>query len=287
MPQYLSAQALLEDVRLRLDAFGALEAAIVVEGWDDKRVFRRYARRPQQIVVAGGKRLLIAARDAADADDAGRILFVADCDFDVPLGRMSPGNGLVVTTHADVESDLIDLGVLEHVVAELVSVAIHEDRLGLLTAQVHERAVSLASRLGQIRLAGLAFCEALDVHRLELRKFRRQHSAEVDFEKLIRSAYTSTSDPQMSLTDFTKRVHASSPSYSACNGHDLVRAIADVIRRDFKGQGATEESVARCVRLSFSSDMFDRWEVATRVRAWEDAMGRMVLLRAGFEQPSA
>lgn len=282
MPEYLSAQALLEDARLRLDALGSTEAAMVVEGWDDKRIFQRYARRPQQIVVAGGKRLLLAARDAADDDDAKRILFIADCDFDVPLGRLSPGNGLIVTTHADAESDLISLGVLEHVVVEFVAAAVHEDRAETLSEIVQRRAVAISSCLGQIRLAALGLGEALELERLDLRKFRLENTDQVDFGKLIRAAYGTMGSTSIPLPVFADRVYESVPSYSACNGHDLLRAIADVLRRDFKARDVTADRVATCIRLSFGPELFRQWAVAERVRLWEDRVGRWVLERAAL-----
>ncbi len=280
MPEYSNAQALLEDARLRLDALGSTEAAMVVEGWDDKRIFRRYARRPQQIVVAGGKRLLLAARDAADDDDAKRILFVADCDFDVPLGRLCPGNGLIVTTHADVESDLISLGVLEHVVVEFVAAAVHEDRAETLAEIVRRRAVAVASCLGQIRLAALGLAEALKLERLDLRKFRLENTDQVDFDKLIRAAHGTMTGTLVPLAEFADRAYEAVPSYSACNGHDLLRAIAEVLRRDFKAQDVTADRVATCIRLSFGPELFGQWAVAERVRLWEDRVGRWVLERA-------
>lgn len=278
MPEYPHAQALLEDARLRLDAYGSSAAALVVEGWDDKRVFLRHATRSQQILVAGGKRLLVAAREAADEDDAKRIIFFADCDYDVPLGKLSPSDGFIITTHADVESDLVSLGILQHVVTEFVASAVHGDTVVDLADVIRTRAVAVASQLGRIRLAAVQMGEPVEVEKLDLKKFRKEHSSYVDLEKMTLAAYGTTSG-FVPVTDFAAAVEVCQPNYSACNGHDLVRAVADVMRRDFKARHATEDRIASSVRLSLHREQLDEWDVAARVRAWEDRMGRQVLIR--------
>src|SRR4051794_32970239 len=108
MPEYPSASALLEDIDLRLKKLPANRGALVVEGFDDKRLFKPLVLSGGQVVVSGGRRLLLAAHAMA-GDDLKRILFLTDCVFEVGLGRLRPATSLVITKNADVEADLLDL----------------------------------------------------------------------------------------------------------------------------------------------------------------------------------
>jgi hypothetical protein len=280
MSEYVTPETLLSDARLRLSALTSTAAVLVVEGWDDKRLFVQHTQRPDQVLVAGGKSLLLGTRDAADAVDLKRIVFFADCDYDVPRGTLHAGNGLVLTANADVECDLLSLGVLEQVVTELIPAVVRDDIAEEIAALILDRATPLAIDLGRIRIAAFAASESMRPQDLELRKFRALNTDRVDTPKLIRSAHgTADGGPVVSLQEFATICMEVPNSYSICNGHDLVRAVTDVIRRDFRMTAVNEDLVSRCLRLSLNRERFSTWSVAKRVRAWEDAMGVTVLAR--------
>ena len=124
MPFYVSAQALLADVRLRLDALGEESSVLVVEGHDDKRLFYTRMSASADVIPSGGKRLLRSALGVLLETDKGRVLFFTDCDYDVPAGILRGGPDVIITATCDVESDLIHLGILDKVAVEVVPQAI-------------------------------------------------------------------------------------------------------------------------------------------------------------------
>src|SRR5580658_6101375 len=113
MSFYPDAQALLSDVRLRLEALGEKSSALIVEGNDDQRLFHSWVAATAQVVPTGGKTLLRSALLSIREDDRGRVLFLTDCDYDVAAGTLRGGPDIVITSTCDVESDLIELGILE------------------------------------------------------------------------------------------------------------------------------------------------------------------------------
>src|SRR5262249_53384905 len=151
-PRYPSAEALLADAELRLDRFGPKHGVLIVEGPNDKRLLCTRAINRQQIMTAGGRRLLLSAHSLAVARKFDGALFLTDCDYEVVLGSLRPAPSLVITKHADVEADLLDAGGLQELVLQLVPAALNDDAdLNRITEAVRERSVVLAELLGRIR----------------------------------------------------------------------------------------------------------------------------------------
>jgi hypothetical protein len=135
---------------MRLDHLGEGAAILLVEGPDDKRVFSNRSPRRQQVVVSGGRKLLLEAYDALEGDDSERIIFVTDCDYEVAAGALSGSRNLIITQHADVDSDLIQLGALRKAVAELIPSAMDTtETLEQTTSRVLQRSLGIAEPLGR------------------------------------------------------------------------------------------------------------------------------------------
>jgi len=60
MPSYPSAEALISDAALRLDQFGSDYGVLIVEGPDDKRFLCSRTCYRQQVIAAGGRRMLVS-----------------------------------------------------------------------------------------------------------------------------------------------------------------------------------------------------------------------------------
>jgi hypothetical protein len=196
VPAYQSAEALLSDVDLRLDRFGSSAGILVVEGPDDKRLFCNHALHRQQVVGAGGRRLLLTAHALTQSHSRDDIVFVTDCDYEVALGRLRPAPNLVITEHADVESDLVALGGVERLTIELVPRALEsDDVLHEIVNAVLYRSVALAENVGVLRKLALEHGFEIDTSELRFRKFRDPGSDTVDDAKLVRSVLQGTDCP--------------------------------------------------------------------------------------------
>lgn len=67
-------------------------------------IFAERVRR-DQLIAAGGKPLLLEAHEIVREEPDAGIVFIADCDFDVPAGRLKGSQNLIITECPAVETD--------------------------------------------------------------------------------------------------------------------------------------------------------------------------------------
>lgn len=276
MPTYQSAEALLSDADLRLDRFGKSFAVLVVEGPDDKRLFGIHTIHRQQVIGAGGRRLLLSALSLADRYGRDDVLFITDCDYEVALGRLRPTPNLIITENADVEGDLITLGGVERLVVELVPSALEsDDQLALVVGVVLERSVAIAENLGVLRKIGVEYGFEVGTE-IRFGKFRKGDPASIDDEKLVRSVLQGTECP-LEYDVCLDRVRQERRGLVVCNGHDLVAAISFVLRTDFGVSNQTPKTLEALLRHGLQREKFFQWSVVARVQGWQRRTGRLVL----------
>jgi hypothetical protein len=279
MPAYPSAESLIADARLRLDRFGKDHGVLVVEGPDDKRLFAPLAKNRQQVIAAGGKGRLLAAQSLAVEHEHNRVLFLADCDYDVALGHLAPAKNLVITTYADVEADLLALGAVRHLVENLVPATLDSDEyLEEVVEAVFTRSTALADVLGRLRRVARSEGFKVDTKSVKHHKYRRQRSDEVDEPKLIRALRQGSPDCPLPSDELESLVGKISRGYENCNGHDLVAAIGHVLRDDFGVRNQTVESLEKLVRYRVPADLIASWKVIQRIRGWEVGENCRILL---------
>lgn len=273
MPSYQSAEALISDADLRLDRFGKSVAVLVVEGPDDKRLFSLHTVHRQQVIGAGGRRLLLSALALADRNGRDDILFVADCDYEVAFGRLRPTPNLVITEQADVEGDLVALGGVNRLVAELVPMALESDEhLVRIVDAVLVRSVAIAENLGILRKIAVEHGFELDTD-VRFGKFRERDSANINDAKLVRSVLQGTECP-VEYDACLDRVRRERRGLAVCNGHDLVSAICHVLRVDFGVRNQTPETLQALLRHGLQRETFLEWSVVARIQRWQRRAGR-------------
>lgn len=233
----------------------------------------------EQVVVTNGKRLLTGAHQSMRPQDRGRIVFIRDCDDDVRRGELKPAPDLIVTKHADVEADLIALGALEKVVAELVdgAVASHET-LKRITEELVERALGVGIPLGRVRRAAHEAGVALEFesHDLNFDRLREAGVAKVELERAadeIARLGRLTSRQQERIQ---AKIDAIPGDALICNGKDLIAAAGAILKSDFRVRSPAVRSMTQLVRIGVT-DRRDTWDVVRRIRLWESQHGRRVL----------
>lgn len=280
MPFYVSAHALLSDVRLRLDALGEESAVLVVEGNDDKRLFFTRMSSTSDIVPTGGKTLLRAALESIRDADKGRILFFTDCDYDVAAGKLHGGPDVVITTSCDVESDLIGLGVLARVAIEVVPQAIiAKDSPAKIEVSIREHAERLALPFGRIRMAAQPFGVDLQLDDIDFAKYWDKQAKKVLVEKIYQVMWDHLSgEVGINRQDWDARLQEISDNPLLCHGKDLVKAAQMFFRYLYKMDSVINKDVlAMMLRLVVDQEIFENWAVAKRIRKWEDRYGRPIL----------
>ncbi len=271
MPEYPHAQALLDDARLRLDSLGPSRGILVVEGPDDKRVFSAHVLSSTQIVVSGGRTLLLAAHQVASQNDLTKIVFLTDCDFEVSLGTLRPTPSLVITTHADVEADLLELGAFRSLAVELVPAALRSDEDADAVAEtLRHRAMEFATTLGQLRQIAKLRSTKIELGDLKYKRVR-DAARNVNKRLLITKVGQQFSYCGLPILRFIAEVESMPASYSQCSGHDLVNALHFILREDY-GISIERRDLARSLRM-VSLNALDDWDVVHRLRKWEDAKG--------------
>jgi hypothetical protein len=283
MAFYVNAQSLLSDARLRLDALGEASSILIVEGNDDKRLFYTRMSATSDVMPTDGKKLLRLALESIRESDKGHILFVTDCDYDVPAGDLHGGPDVIITTSCDVESDLIALGILDKVAVEVVPHAIASkgsaEKIG---TDVREHAERMTLPLGRIRMAAQPLGVDLSLEDIDFSKYWDKKTKVVLEDKLIRITLDHLAK-ELNITreEWEERLLATPNTSTVCHGKDLVKAAQMFFRYLYKMDNKiTPDILAMMMRLAVDQTLFESWSVVKRIRAWENRCGRKVLENA-------
>jgi hypothetical protein len=276
--EYASGAEVLTEARLRRQGLGPEAGILIVEGRDDYRLVNRVCISPAHVLPAGAKRKVLEAAEKLRADEDQEFVLLVDCDYDVPAGDLQGLPHLILTEHPDADTDMVGLGVLEQVVLHAVpSAANSEEELNAVTAVVFERAVALASAVGQFRQVSRVENLMLDFKELRFRKARKKGSAEVDLLKLSRMLLHrvgSTEKP----SDLCALAEGIPAGLMTCNGHDLIESVRNVLREDFGVQRDVVTGIDKLFRACAGEPLFiERWSVIARIQAWQESTGRKVL----------
>jgi hypothetical protein len=277
MAIYSDGKAALADARLRVDGMKRDQGILMVEGRDDLLVFSSRVLSLQSVVACGNKSKLRDALHSSTSADRSRILFVADCDYDVPAGTLQPVDGLVLTQHTDRETDFVQLGVVKAAVLRSIPRARASDEVAeAITTDVLNKATILAEALGRLRYVSSVDNLGLDFDDLELRRFRRKQDGVVDGSKLIRSVVQRSPRTRIEPAGLEQRALDTPDGLEVCQGKDLVQAVTAVIHQDYGVSLKALGFVPELFRL-VEDRIFEAWKVVDRVRAWEEQGGVRLL----------
>lgn len=280
MPEYLTGDELLTEAVLRANGIGPAFAVLVVEGPTDAGVFTSWvARSPAQIVVAGTRSLALSAHRQMEAAERGRIIFVVDCDGDA--GHLCGSPNLVVTTHNDLEADLMMVDDLSSVITQLLAGRVSAARLEPIRQDVVRRAIAAATAVEIVRHAARNVGVSLRGHPRDLRFRRfREHRAEsvepVDVLPELIHLHNRRGG-RILAADETERIERAVPgrtvAIGALSGKVLLAAAAAVLNQDFGMRPGLLAAFDEIVRASAIGDPHRREQlgVVRRVRRWEAA----------------
>jgi hypothetical protein len=277
--EYASGDAVITAAILKLDTLGAEFGALLVEGEDDRRCLADRHVREEQLVVCDGKDRLLEAYAAQDDVECDRLVFLADCDYDVPVGALRPQPDLVLTSHPSLETDLVACGLVARIVQELVPRPRWHATLEATAASVVDRAVALAEPLGRIRHA--ARTKDLPIRftgiRTKLRKYRRTDGGG-DLRRMIDVLAGQPDQPSFDRDELLVAADALHGGLLVCNGHDLEEALKCVLKDDFGVPKGHVGAVPSLLRAFFDDAAFRDSDLGRRLRRWEEKAGVQVLL---------
>lgn len=279
MPYYITPQSFLSEIRLRLDALGDDSAALVVEGPEDKKIFHHRISATATIIPATGKTRLRDALNSIADDDKGRILFLTDCDYDVPNGNLKGGPDIIITTNCDVEADLIRLGVLAKVAVEVVPKVVSTDISATRIEEiVRQHAEELTIHLGRIRMAAQPLGADLEFEELDFSKYWSEKNG-ISVDKIYQVMWNHVHEKtSISRKEWNDRLNSIPYDPILCHGKDLLKATRMFLRRLYKMDNKiTPDILAMMIRLAVDQHIFDQWEGTQRIRRWERNNNRRIL----------
>ena len=210
----------------------------------------------------------------------GQIVFVVDCDDDVPRGKLVGSDDLIITQNADLETDLLKLGVITPIVLELVDSALaSETACDEIAQALLERAGALAECLGKIRWAARNYSIPLDIKLWDFFKadgLRAKGTSEVDEEAVILQVVRACSLRRRDEQSIRADIAAAPPGYRMCKGHDLVGAAEAVLFQDFRVPARKAGALDEMIRLACNRELLQGWSVIQRIRRWEGANRKVV-----------
>jgi hypothetical protein len=278
MSGYVSGVAALTDGRLRLSGLPPDQGILLLEGRDDVRLLAPILLGLDAVIPCGNKPKLLQAFHALRSGEDRRFVFVADCDYDVPLGRLAPAENLILTSGVDVEADLISLGLTERIVTELVPEAINSDTgLRETTRIVEERAMAIADAVGRFRRLSAERGLGLSFATLRYRRHRTAGSNDVDLAKLARTLRQTNPMCGLDARELETLARALPVANNGAHGDDLLGGIEAVLRDDLRVTPPSVETLVRLLRASATTETFEQWDVYRRLRAWEARTGRRIL----------
>lgn len=277
MPDYTSGSAALADARLRADALGRNQGVLMLEGRDDVIVFANRVESLQSVVACGNKRILREAFESSRSADRARILFVADCDYDVPAGKITPGNGLLLTKHTDREADFVQLGIVRGIALRAIPRSRKsETAADAIASDIFSKAIELAEVAGQLRYIAATSAMPLNFKELELRRYRDKKSGAVKLDGLIDAIRQRSPRVGLDIDALRALMDGAPVGVEVCHGKDLIQAITAVIHQDY-GVKLSELAYVPELFRSVEDSVFEAWEVVRRIRAWEDGTGISLL----------
>ena len=235
------------------------------------------------ILPAGGKTLLRSALESMRDTDRGRIIFFTDCDYDVAAGVLHGGPDVVITASCDVESDLINLGILDKVAVEVVPDAIaSKNSATSIGVAVREHAEMLALPMGRIRMAAQPLGLELDLDQVDFSKYWDKRNRAALTDKLYRIFWQHISErSEVTYEEWTARLSETPNNPMVCNGKDFAKGAQLFFRYLYKMDNKiTVDMLLMMIRLAVDESMFESWSVVKRFRAWETRHSRVLLSTA-------
>lgn len=278
MSYYYSGAEVLSEARLRRAKLGDSSGIAIVEGRNDLRLLLPACTSQAHVLPAGNKKLVLQAASRLRPEERDHFVLVVDCDFDVPAGSLKGEPHLILTKTPAVESDLVDLGIVDLLVLHLVPKAADgADELRSIADVVVERAVALAGAIGQLRQLSATENLGLNFKDLRLRKMRRKGTSGVDFRKLV-TTVLQRSNGTLIASEVEARASLIQRGVMTCDGHDLVESIAAVLHEDFGVPLSEMGGLDKLLRSSASNlSVLEKWSVIERIQAWQQRSGRKVL----------
>jgi hypothetical protein len=299
-------EAFVQSLRQRRRALPPESVLLVVEGASDKRLLFPFIVSTAVVIPSRGRDNLIYAFDHLERALRGGVVFLLDCD-DAVQERLKGHADLIITANRDIESDMLfELNALSRVAYEYLADRVSQPREVIeMSDDLRDSAAAMAAMLGVVRKAASTF--DLPVRVSDARSGKRRSIRLTDLVSVTRTH--DSIEPMQILSEMASDVAdvigwssdnldkvrlkaekiylaacgrhgfsncASCNRMSLCNGHDVVDALAVILK--MKHEVVVRPQVlARSLRVAADMTRMPEWSVAKRIRRWEKNTGVRLL----------
>jgi hypothetical protein len=278
VPEYANGDEVLTAALLRANALRGEYGVLIVEGPEDAGFFAPWcAKSPGQIVVAR-KSLALNAHRRMGPEEQAKIAVVVDCDGSAGQYAGVAAN-LIVTTHNDLEADLMLVDGLQTAVTQLLAGGVTAERLEPIREDVVRRATAAAATVEALRQGASNVGVALrgDLRKLDVARFRERRAEVVHRDAALTELLRlhARSGGRALSADEVERVKRSSDGrvveLDACNGKVLLASASAVLHQDFAVPRIRLAGFGEMVRALVGADPLRREDlgVVRRLRQWE------------------
>jgi hypothetical protein len=257
---------------------------IVVEGEADTAVLSAVCSYGvDQVFIAGARNLVeqLLSHLKREPLNGCECVFLVDCDGRGKTTNLASERTLLVTKTCDIEADLVDLGVATRLASRFLPDEVKA------TALV-ERSCEVALPISIIRRA--AHRASVSMKHQGRRQLRlhdlpdvklRQWEESIPGPSEVLPSVAAVLGWSLTESDFVRSqlVNVETEFASACLGKDALDMLYRLLRSKGRGEvrGWSLEHFHREVCGAFTVENLNDWEVARRLRAWQDITGHMLL----------
>lgn len=253
----------------------AERAILIVEGWSDDRLFRKFLDSDNcELVIAHGKENALRAIELLERNGFEGVLALVDLDYDGLRGEVRNSDHIVYTEEHDVECMLVKSRALDSVLMEFGSRKKLES-LRLSGVDVREILLNAVRPIGVARYISLS--EGIDLTFKGINyKIIDKKKLVVSEESLVKELYNNSGRHRSKECELVKRIMSQEfeglDPWVVCCGHDVVAALVKALQHVLGSHNSGSfdvEALEAHLRLAYDSRDFAKSKIFQYIRAWE------------------
>ncbi len=252
---------------------GFAGAILIVEGSTDARLFDRFTRHPDCLIVtAHGKENAVGAIRILDSQGFSGALALVDSDYWNLEGIRAPSANVIVTDSHDMETIILASGALDRVLAEFGQT----DKIRRVGKPIRQALLDASYPIGLLRWHSQRHRLYLRFDNIRFSQFFDPRMLLVDVGHLIQEVGVNSSIPNLDLASTIAAIqglaYGKPDPLQVCSGHDLVQILTLSLNHNFgniRGNTATNMIIDGVIRLAYTAGDLAVTKLCSSIRAWE------------------
>lgn len=254
---------------------------ILVEGPEDVSALDSHIREDCLMLLTAGNSALMGAIRLSDQQGIDRVVAISDLDWSGVLYTANPSPNVVYTDHYDLDATIL---ACPGVIARVTAAHCDRGKVGRLLALTQTKslldlAIRIASVIGALRLVSIRESLGLNLRSFPIEQVVEWPAYMVDPARLAEIAIARSRDITITSSELESLLKAEMSLVSSplryCSGHDLLSALAAIMRR---GGGGTDGAavLSRVIRSAFSCPDLQSTTLHQKVSGWAETRAAQV-----------